>query len=51
MIEWSLLDIVGMQLELEGQFGREVDLVEKQALRNPFRRHEIMRTYQVIYAA
>jgi len=32
-------------------FGREVDLVEKKAIRNPFRRHEILTTKEVVYAA
>ncbi|HEY8667612.1 MAG TPA: nucleotidyltransferase family protein [Tepidisphaeraceae bacterium] len=31
--------------------GREVDLVEKRLLRNPFRRHEILTTREVVYAA
>jgi len=37
--------------ELKALFGREVDLVEKPAIGNPFRRHEILRTAQVLYAA
>ncbi len=48
---WSLLDFVELQKELEKIFGREVDLVEKRALRNPFRRREILRTSRVLYAA
>jgi predicted nucleotidyltransferase len=48
---WSLLDIVGMRDELKRMFGREVDLVEKDAIRNPFRRHSILTTHQVIHAA
>ncbi len=48
---WSLLDIITMKEELEGIFGREVDLVEKKALRNPFRRRSILNSYEVIYAA
>lgn len=48
--EWSLFDLVKMQEELETLFQREVDLVEKAGLRNPFRRSEILRTCQVIYA-
>lgn len=39
-----------MREELREIFGRDVDLVEKKALRNPFRRHEILTTKQVIYA-
>jgi predicted nucleotidyltransferase len=49
--EWSLFDLVGMQEELEAMFGRKVDLVERKGLRNPFRRHEILNTKQVVYAA
>jgi len=30
---------------------REVDLVEKAGLRNPFRRHSILNNMEVIYAA
>jgi hypothetical protein len=48
--EWSLLDLVEMQEELKGIFGRDVDLVEKRALRNPFRRRHILERYEVIYA-
>jgi predicted nucleotidyltransferase len=49
--DWSLFDVVRAQEELRQVFGRAVDLVEKTCLRNPFRRHEILRTHQVIYAA
>jgi predicted nucleotidyltransferase len=48
---WSLYDIVEMTDELKQMFNREVDLVEKEALRNPFRRKEILATRKVIYAA
>jgi predicted nucleotidyltransferase len=37
--------------ELKIIFGRDVDLVEKGAVRNPFRRHSIMTTREVLYAA
>ncbi|HTX91416.1 MAG TPA: nucleotidyltransferase family protein [Anaerolineales bacterium] len=47
----SLFDLVEMQDELKAIFKREVDLVEKDALENPFRRREILNTAQVIYAA
>jgi predicted nucleotidyltransferase len=40
-----------MKEELENRFGRSVDLVEKEALRNPWRRYEILRTREVLYAA
>jgi hypothetical protein len=45
---WDILD---MREELQQLFGREVDLVEKDALRNPFRRHEILKEHKVLYAA
>ncbi len=48
--DWDLFDWVDMIEELKSIFGREVDLVEKSALRNPFRRHYILRTQKVIYA-
>lgn len=47
---WGLFEIVDMKEELKTIFGREVDIVEKEGLRNPFRRREILRTRQVIYA-
>jgi len=37
--------------ELAVLFGRPVDLVEKDALRNPFRREAILTTRKIIYAA
>jgi uncharacterized protein len=37
--------------ELAEIFGRQVDLVEKRLIRNPFRRHAILTTKKVIYAA
>jgi len=48
---WSLYDWVEMIDELKAIFGREVDLVSKDGLRNPFRRHAILTTREVIYAA
>ncbi len=42
---------VEMLDELAEIFGRGVDLVEKGAIRNPFRRHEILMTKEVVYAA
>jgi predicted nucleotidyltransferase len=47
----SLLDFVEMKGELERILHRKVDLVSKGGLRNPFRRHEILNTRQVVYAA
>lgn len=48
---WSLRDLVEMEEQLMELFGRRVDLVEKEALRNPFRRHSVLSGRQVIYAA
>lgn len=47
----SLLEIVQMRNELVDLFGRNVDLVQEKALKNPFRRREILSTKEVVYAA
>lgn len=49
--KYSLFDIALMQEELKKIFGREVDLVEKAALRNPFRRDHILKNMEVVYAS
>jgi hypothetical protein len=46
---WSLWDLTTMQDELSSLLGRPVDLVEREGLRNPFRRDRILKTRQVIY--
>ena len=48
---WSLYDLFDMREELHQMLGREIDLVEKDALRNPFRKREIMKNHKVVYAA
>jgi uncharacterized protein len=48
---WSAWDLIGMREDLQNLLGRSIDLVEKAALRNPFRRREILRSHQVVYAA
>lgn len=48
---WSLWDLFDLQDELEALYGRHVDLIEKEALRNPFRKHEILSTRRILYAA
>lgn len=48
---WSLWDWPSMMEELQSIFGREIDLVEKDAVRNPFRRRHIMNNHEVVYAA
>lgn len=47
----SLFDHVQMVDELKEIFGRDVDLAQEKLLENPFRRREILRTKEVIYAA
>ena len=48
---WSLLDIVTMRDELAGMLNRPVDIVEKKALVNPYRRRRILSSCEVIHAA
>ena len=48
--EWSLFDHIDAEDELRAIFGRDVDLVEKDAIRNPFRRHHILNNREVIHA-
>ena len=48
---WGLFEFVDMLDELKAIFGRKVDLVEKDALRNPIRRQAILAGNEVIYAA
>lgn len=47
----GLFEIAEMQIELEKMFKRPVDLVEKEGLKNPYRRSEILGTAKLIYAA
>jgi len=47
----SMSDFLDMIEELKDIFGREVDLLEKETLRNPFRRHSILSSREVLYAA
>ncbi len=49
--EISLFDMAQMQIELQSIFNRPVDILERDALRNPYRKREILGTAQVIYAA
>jgi uncharacterized protein len=48
---WSLFEWVEMIDELKAIFGRQVDLVEKTAITNPFRRKAILGSREVVYAA
>jgi len=48
----SLLDLVGMQYQLEEMVGRKVDLLEKESVEtshNWIRRNSILNTAQIIY--
>jgi uncharacterized protein len=47
---WGLADLGEMKYELRSIYGRDVDLIEKEGLRNPFRRKEILGTRKVINA-
>jgi len=46
---WSLWDLTAMGDELAAILGRPVDFVEKEGLRNPFRRRTILATRKVLY--
>ena len=48
---WGLFDHMRAEEELKRIFERDVDLVERRAIRNPFRRHHILNNCEVIYAA
>lgn len=47
----SLFDHLRMEEELGRMFGRRVDMVEKQALDNPFVRHHVRHHHQVVFDA
>ena len=49
--EWSLYDLVLLRDELSALVGREVDLIEQEALKNPYRRAAILHTKRVVFAA
>jgi uncharacterized protein len=48
---WTLWDFLDLKEHLEKLLGRPVDLVDKRALRNPYRRQHILSTARVVYAA
>lgn len=48
---WSLFDWVDMKDQLETLFERKVDIADKEGLKNPYLRNEVLRTHQVIYAS
>ena len=48
----TLESFLDMRDELSAMFdGREIDLVQKRLLKNPFRRHEILTHREILYAA
>ena len=49
--ERSLLDLARLKVELEDALHRRVDLVEREAIVNPYRRRSILRDARQIYAA
>ncbi len=50
-VMWTVFDHIKAEEELKDILGRKVDLVEKSAIRNPFRRHHILTNNEVVYAA
>ncbi|MGA7614583.1 MAG: nucleotidyltransferase domain-containing protein [Thermoanaerobaculia bacterium] len=48
---WSLWDFIDLKTELQSLLGHSVDLIEKRALKNPYRRRGILESARVIYAA
>lgn len=47
----SLFDLMDFREQLEEITGRKVDLVEREALRNPFRKASILGRREVVFAA
>jgi predicted nucleotidyltransferase len=47
----TLFDRMQMEEELQTLIGRDVDLVRKDLVVNPYRRRHILDNYQVVYAA
>lgn len=48
---WSLHDVARLKADLEDRACRSVDLVERDALVNPYRRRSILRDARTLYAA
>jgi predicted nucleotidyltransferase len=49
--EWDLIDMAHLREELAGLLGGDVDLLEIESVRNPYRLRSIERDKQVVYAA
>ena len=50
-VPWTLFEWVEMIDELKVIFGRNVDLVDKSAINNPFRKRTILASRRIVYAA
>jgi predicted nucleotidyltransferase len=48
---YSLLDLALIQQDMEKILGHKVDLIERKALQNPFRKKAILSSVETIYAA
>ncbi|MBI2422070.1 MAG: nucleotidyltransferase family protein [Candidatus Hydrogenedentes bacterium] len=51
LAQWDLFDWIEMRSQLETLLGRQIDLVEKSSIRNPYRREGILAHCETIYAA
>ena len=47
----TLFDIIELEKEFSILLNREVDIVEKESLKNPIRKNKILSTREIIYAA
>ena len=47
----SLFEIIELENEFSKLLNREVDIVEKESLKNPIRKNKILSTREIIYAA
>lgn len=47
----NLFDWIDIHQKLKTLFNREVDLVDKRGLKNPYRRAEILNTCQILYTS
>lgn len=48
---WTLFDWAEMIEELKKMTGRDIDLVDRESIRNPFRRRSILARMEAIYGA
>ncbi|MDR1924110.1 MAG: nucleotidyltransferase domain-containing protein [Planctomycetaceae bacterium] len=46
----TLFDIMDLENEFSKLLNREVDIIEKEALKNPIRKNKILSTKEIIYA-